>query len=156
MPVRAESYPASSSSSSAAPPMSLRMASIPSSFFSTFTCAETTTVTPPPRPLPQETAGTPAPHFFFTGLADADGAAVRVARHDDLVAHEDQLLVAVEAGRVVRGGSVSIGLAWGRRHRPQRWRGGCPTGATTVYFSRRRAGLLRGLQEARDDTAAAL
>ena len=38
MPVRAESYPASSSSSSAAPPMSLRMASIPSSFFSTLTC----------------------------------------------------------------------------------------------------------------------
>ena len=114
--------------------------------------------TPPPRPPRNEwTAnGTPAPRLLLARLADADGAAVRVARHNDLVAHEDQLLVAVEAGRVVRGGSVSIGLAWGRRHRPQRWRGGCPTGATTVYFSRRRAGLLRGLQEARDDTAAAL
>ena len=37
-----------------------------------------------------------------------------VAGDNNLVAHEDQLLVAVEAGRVVRRGSVSIGLAgWG-------------------------------------------
>ena len=39
-----------------------------------------------------------------------------VARHNNLVAHEDQLLVAVEAGRVVRGARVSVRLAGGRRH----------------------------------------
>ena len=40
--------------------------------------------------------------------------------------------------------------------RPQRWRGGCPLCYECVSdFSRRLAGF-RGLQEARDDTAAAL
>ena len=75
--------------------------------------------TPPPRPLPQETAGTPAARLLLAGLADADGAAMGVARHNDLVAHEDQLLVAVEAGRVVRRARVSIGLAgWGSHATP--------------------------------------
>ena len=45
--------------------------------------------TPPPRPLPQETDGTPAPRLLLAGLADADGAAVGVARHDDLVADKN-------------------------------------------------------------------
>ena len=49
-----------------------------------------------------------------------------VARNNNFMTREDQLLVAVEAGRVVRGGSVPVRLAGGRRHRPQRWRGGCP------------------------------
>jgi hypothetical protein len=79
-----------------------------------------------------------------------------VARHNNLVAHEDQLLVAVEAGRVVRGARVPVRLAGGRRHRPQRWRMGCLLCSECVSdFSRRLAGF-RGLQEARDDTAAAL
>ena len=102
------------------------------------------------------TRRTPAPRLLLAGLADADGTTMGVARHNDLVAHEDQLLVAVEAGRVVRGGSVPVRLAGGRRHRPQRWRGGCPLCYDCVSdFSRRLAGF-RGLQEARDDTAAAL
>ena len=79
-----------------------------------------------------------------------------VARHNNLVAHEDQLLVAVEAGRVVGGARVSVRLAGGRRHRPQRWRSGCPLCYECVSdFSRNFAGF-RGLQEARDDAAAAL
>ena len=125
--------------------MSLRMASMPSSFFSTLTCAEATTVTPPPRPPRNEgTAnGTPAARLLLARLADADRAAVGVARHNDLVAHEDQLLVAVEAGRVVRGGSVPVGLAGWGGHRPQRWRGGCPLCCECVGdFSRRRAASL--------------
>ena len=39
-----------------------------------------------------------------------------VARHNNFMTHEDQLLVAVEAGRVVRGRSVPVRLAGGRRH----------------------------------------
>ena len=76
--------------------------------------------TPPPRPPRTEgTDGTPAPRLLLARLADAYGTAVRVARHNDLVAHEDQLLVAVEAGRVVRGGSVSVRLAgWGSHATP--------------------------------------
>jgi hypothetical protein len=132
------------------------MASIPSSFFSTFTCAEATTVTPPPRPQKRESYGTPAPRLLLAGLADAYGTTMGVAGDNDFMTHEDQLLVAVEAGRVVRGGSVSVRLAGGRRHRPQRWCGGCPLCFECVSdFSRRLAGF-RGLQEARDDTAAAL
>ena len=49
-----------------------------------------------------------------------------VAGDNNFMTHEDQLLVAVEAGRVVRGARVSIRLAGGRRHRPQRWRSGLP------------------------------
>ena len=49
-----------------------------------------------------------------------------VARHNNLVAHEDQLLVAVEAGRVVRGARVSIRLAGGRRHSPAAMAEGLP------------------------------
>ena len=45
--------------------------------------------TPPPRPLPQETAGTPAPRLLLARLADAYGTTVRVARHDDLVADKN-------------------------------------------------------------------
>ena len=48
--------------------------------------------TPPPRPpgKPGEgTAGTPAPRLLLARLADADGAAVGVARHDDLVADKN-------------------------------------------------------------------
>ena len=94
--------------------------------------------TPPPRPQKEGTAGTPAPRLLLAGLADAYGTTMGVARHTDLVAHEDQLLVAVEAGRVVRGGSVSVRLAGGRRHRPQRWCGGCPLCFECVSdFSRR-------------------
>ena len=79
-----------------------------------------------------------------------------VARNNNFMTHEDQLLVAVEAGRVVRGGSVPVRLAGGRRHRPQRWRSGCPLCYECVSdFSRNFAGF-RGLQEARDDAAAAL
>ncbi len=75
--------------------------------------------TPPPRPQKQGTDGTPAPRLLLARLADADGTTVRVARLNDLVAHEDQLLVAVEAGRVVRGGSVSVRLAgWGSHATP--------------------------------------
>ena len=79
-----------------------------------------------------------------------------VARNNNFMTREDQLLVTVEAGRVVRGGSVAVRLAGWGRHRPQRWRGGCPLCYECVSdFSRRLAGF-RGLQEARDDTAAAL
>ena len=39
-----------------------------------------------------------------------------VAGDNNFMTHEDQLLVAVEAGRVVRGARVSIRLAGGRRH----------------------------------------
>ena len=79
-----------------------------------------------------------------------------ITRNNNFMTHEDQLLVAVEAGRVVRGARVPVRLAGGRRHRPQRWRGGCPLCFECVSdFSRRLAGF-RGLQEARDDTAAAL
>ena len=48
--------------------------------------------TPPPRPPrePREgTAGTPAARLLLARLADADGAAVGVARHDDLVADKN-------------------------------------------------------------------
>ena len=48
--------------------------------------------TPPPRPQkgkPGEGSyGTPAPRLLLARLADADGAAVRVARHNDLVADQ--------------------------------------------------------------------
>ena len=39
-----------------------------------------------------------------------------VAGDNDFMTHEDQLLVAVEAGRVVRGARVPVRLAGGRRH----------------------------------------
>ena len=79
-----------------------------------------------------------------------------VARNNNFMTREDQLLVTVEAGRVVRGGSVAVRLAGWGRHRPQRWRGGCPLCYECVSdFSRNFAGF-RGLQEARDDAAAAL
>ena len=39
-----------------------------------------------------------------------------VAGDNNFMTHEDQLLVAVEAGRVVGSARVSIGLAGGRRH----------------------------------------
>ena len=81
------------------------------------------------------TRRTPAPRLLLAGLADAYGTTMGVARHNNLVAHEDQLLVAVEAGRVVGGARVSVRLAGGRRHRPQRWRRGCPTGAMSVCRS---------------------
>ena len=46
--------------------------------------------TPPPRPQrPSEGSyGTPAARLLLARLADADGAAVRVARHNDLVADQ--------------------------------------------------------------------
>ena len=98
--------------------MSLRMASRPSSFFSTLTCvgdaymarvaangetsndgnavaaaSRAVVGTPPPRPPRKPTEGTanktPAPRLLLARLADAYGAAVRVARHDDLVADKN-------------------------------------------------------------------
>ena len=39
-----------------------------------------------------------------------------VAGDNNFMTHEDQLLVAVEAGRVVRGARVAVRLAGGRRH----------------------------------------
>ena len=45
--------------------------------------------TPPPRPRKEKTGGTRAARFFFARLADADGAAMGVARHDDLVADKN-------------------------------------------------------------------
>jgi hypothetical protein len=91
--------------------------------------------TPAPRPQKEGTDATPAARLLLARLADAYGTTMGVARHNYLVTHEDQLLVAVEAGRVVRGGSVPVRLAGGRRHRPQRWRRGCPTGAKSVRRS---------------------
>ena len=41
-----------------------------------------------------------------------------VAGDNNFMTHEDQLLVAVEAGRVVRGARVAVRLAGGRRHSP--------------------------------------
>ena len=82
--------------------------------------------TPPPRPQKQGTDGTPAPRLLLAGLADAYGTTMGVAGDNNFMTHEDQLLVAVEAGRVVRGRSVPVRLAGGRRHRPQRWRSGLP------------------------------
>ena len=82
--------------------------------------------TPPPRPQKEGTAGTPAPRLLLAGLADAYGTTMGVAGDNNFMTHEDQLLVAVEAGRVVRGRSVPVRLAGGRRHRPQRWRSGLP------------------------------
>ena len=113
--------------------------------------------TPPPRPLPQETDGTPAPRLLLARLADADGTPVGVARHNDLVAHEDQLLVAVEAGRVVRGGSVPVGLAgWGGHLYARSGGVRLPPVARDASGSKGLCDGVRGLQEARDDTAAAL
>ena len=84
--------------------------------------------TPPPRPPRNEwTAnGTPAPRLLLAGLADAYGTTMGVTRNNNFMTHEDQLLVAVEAGRVVGGARVSVRLAGGRRHRPQRWRNRLP------------------------------
>ena len=53
--------------------------------------SSTSAGTPPPRPKrPSEgTDGTPAPRLLLAGLADADGTAVGVARHNDLVADKN-------------------------------------------------------------------
>ena len=51
---------------------------------------------------------------------------MRVARDDNFMTHEDQLLVAVEAGRVVRGARVPARLAGGRRHSPAAMAEGLP------------------------------
>ena len=82
-----------------------------------------------------EARRTPAPRLLLARLADAYGTTMGVARHNNFMTHEDQLLVAVEAGRVVRRARVPVRLAGGRRHRPQRWRRGCPTGAMSVCRS---------------------
>ena len=54
--------------------------------------SSTSAGTPPPR-SPREpcegTDGTPAPRLLLARLADADGAAMGVARHNDLVADQN-------------------------------------------------------------------
>ena len=86
------------------------------------------------------TRRTPAPRLLLAGLADAYGTTMGVAGDNNFMTHEDQLLVAVEAGRVVRGARVPVRLAGWRRHRPQRWRSDCPLCYECVSdFSRRRA-----------------
>ena len=45
--------------------------------------------TPPPRPQKEGTDATPAPRLLLARLADADGTAVGVARHNDLVADKN-------------------------------------------------------------------